>query len=592
MMNLALIKGKWEGELPPNIYSIKIINPNQYAWESGNTHTVYEVTVHHDWEGTGKDYLEPLTKESPVFHDDGTWTFQMTSERIPKGSNGTYRENLSASEAIVEVRYNTPDDPTVRTASASFTVDIGPSSEHRYKLDTSVATYMVVNNTGMDTVLDLSSRVTTFVNGAAPVGSRLKVYALWENRDLTNGTILNSGIVEKQLVITGEDNLSVRVPNEANRISLRTLAYNERDLEFLAPYMPASEDEVELKTQLWKFSEQKFVRQLSTEAYNAAWNYAKTRPTGVIDPYRICGVSMLDGNVNAIGMVDPTGICYSYANPTSTFSNFYDPVEWDSAQFVKLFSGTDIVIGLKADGTTLGMGNYHLPTSSYLAANPFPAGVKKISFIRGHLVALMNDGTVVNRHDTLDQLKVWSEAISSWTDIVDICVGEGWIVGVKSDGTVISASNPEVFSQDKLAGLEGKFVKKVYIVNQHYPIFIHDAGRVFLPGTEPGLYNAMAKIRTEVATWPDQVNHIVVTNDTTVYGFCDDDSKKQVWCTDSYMGDLVKNWSHIVAATEYKDGIIAIRCDGQILVNNSWRLEILKEKGSPLTWSASELVPV
>ena len=58
------------------------------------------------------------------------------------------------------------------------------------------------------------------------------------------------------------------------------------------------------------------------------------------------------------------------------------------------------------------------------------------------------------------------------------------------------------------------------------------------------------------------------------------------------MGDLVKNWGHIVAATEYKEGLIAIRCDGQILVNNSWRLEILKEKGSPLTWSASELVPV
>ena len=92
--------------------------------------------------------------------------------------------------------------------------------------------------------------------------------------------------------------------------------------------MPASEDEVEFKTQLWKFSEQKFVRQLSTEAYNAAWNYAKTRPIGVIDPYRLVGISSFGGTNNATAMIDPKGISYSYADPSPFPDDLYDLAEW------------------------------------------------------------------------------------------------------------------------------------------------------------------------------------------------------------------------------------------------------------------------
>ena len=592
MMNLALIKGRWTGDTAPTIYSIEITNASEYGWEGGRTHLVYDVSVHYDWEGTGTTYIESLTSTHPIFHDDGTWTFMMTSERINKGPNGFYRENLDGSSVSVNVKYTTADNPVPQTATDMFLSDIGPASEHRYKLQTSAPSYLVVNSGGLDTVLDVSSRVTTFTDGAAPVGSKLKVYAVWENRDLTNGTVINNGVVEKDLVVTGENNLSVRVPGEANRVSVRTLAYNERDLDFLAPVMPTSQDDVLSKTELWKYKEQKFIRTIDTATYNAAWEYAKSRSIGRIDPYRLAGVTLLGGDANAIAMVDPKGICYSYADPTPNFTNFYNQVLWDGAQYTKVFRGNDIVLGLKADGTVIPMGYVHTNISTYLAANPFPLGVKKIAISNSHAVALMENGTVVNRHDTIAAYKTWSEVVNSWTGIVDIEIGNGWIVGVKADGTVVSTSNSATFAQDRLSGLTGKFVKKVFKVAELYPIFIHDAGRVFLPGSDAGLYEKLANIRTAVATWPDQINHLVMVSKYYVYGFCDDDSKKQVWCTDSFKASQVNDWSHIVAATEYKNGILAIRCDGQILSSDLSDLEIPKTPGTPITWSASELVPI
>jgi len=104
---------------------------------------------------------------------------------------------------------------------------------------------------------------------------------------------------------------------------------------------------------------------------------------------------------------------------------------WTNIKSISSGQGATEVIGLKYDGTIVSTGNF---TGD---ENVWKNLVKVVAGVSGIKVGLKNDGTVVVDSSVVTELY----DAESWTDIVDIASGRYFILGLKSNGTLVSVGN-------------------------------------------------------------------------------------------------------------------------------------------------------
>ena len=130
--------------------------------------------------------------------------------------------------------------------------------------------------------------------------------------------------------------------------------------------------------------------------------------------------------------------------------------------------------------------------------------------------------------------------------------------------------------------------KKIYLIDEYYFAIIDDVGKVHVSGL-PGGRQTVDDMRTAAASWPELMCHIVC-NKYRMYAFCNHPSyEKQLWCSDPYGAAAIAGWHSMVAATVYANGIVAIRCDGQILSSTSTASSVKKPSNDPVLWSADRI---
>ncbi len=117
-----------------------------------------------------------------------------------------------------------------------------------------------------------------------------------------------------------------------------------------------------------------------------------------------------DGSVVAFGSGDGTGV--------SAWSDIIQVAAGDSCSF-----------GLKSDGTVVATG-----LSAYIAGVDVWTGITQIACGR-YAIALKSDGTCVTTYTN------YQAVVESWTDIVQVAQGAGFMYGLKSDGTVVTTSD-------------------------------------------------------------------------------------------------------------------------------------------------------
>ena len=118
---------------------------------------------------------------------------------------------------------------------------------------------------------------------------------------------------------------------------------------------------------------------------------------------------------------------YSLNYPVEKWRNIVDVVEISSA-----------AIGLTEDGKLVAEIDRNKRFQSFVDELQALRGVKKIIGNENLMMALLETGKVY-----CTSYQTWRAAIKNWDDIVDIAIDEVHCVGLKSNGTVVVASDPE-----------------------------------------------------------------------------------------------------------------------------------------------------
>lgn len=130
------------------------------------------------------------------------------------------------------------------------------------------------------------------------------------------------------------------------------------------------------------------------------------------------------------GITDSKDILIAGKIPTKKTYIYESVAEW--TDIVKIAANQDRIIGLKSDGTVIQANTYYTEINNWTDVVDIvgPKGAAESWFF----AALKSDGTVV-------QVGLKGFDKSDWTDIVQIASGAFYVVGLKSNGTVVVASN-------------------------------------------------------------------------------------------------------------------------------------------------------
>lgn len=136
------------------------------------------------------------------------------------------------------------------------------------------------------------------------------------------------------------------------------------------------------------------------------------------------------------------GFVYSNKSPNqvSKSSVFFDDMkEWTDIVDI---SGSDIgsIAGLRADGTVLVSHRMlgEIPGEYYMEVSKW-TDIIAISKTSRNILGLKSDGTVV----TAGLVNEGQKEVAEWTDIVAVSAGQNFHVGLKSDGTLVVAGEME-----------------------------------------------------------------------------------------------------------------------------------------------------
>lgn len=126
---------------------------------------------------------------------------------------------------------------------------------------------------------------------------------------------------------------------------------------------------------------------------------------------------------------DRGGIIALKADGTVLSAHWQDLVEhWRDIVLISL--GKECILGLKADGTVVAVGN-----NSYFGNHVSDwRNIVSVSAGNAHAVGLRSDGTVVTQGVNADGRC----NVNGWKDIVAVSAGEKHTVGLKKDGTVVA----------------------------------------------------------------------------------------------------------------------------------------------------------
>ena len=95
------------------------------------------------------------------------------------------------------------------------------------------------------------------------------------------------------------------------------------------------------------------------------------------------------------------------------------------------------IVVLDDDGV---ISHYSNGSATTIATVTDPDIVSQIAYGSHHIVILKTDGTVTAL--ITDKTESSGECdVSSWTDVIDIATGDGFTIGLKSDGTILTAGN-------------------------------------------------------------------------------------------------------------------------------------------------------
>lgn len=568
-MNLFIVKGVWTGSKEPEVKTIKLQAKGSYDWDTAE-YLVYDSS----W-----SYKET----APVFNSDGTWTFLVPETNIPPVDTG--RKVGNASVVSYAEAVNKPNMKAVVTyldesgaskeASATLlmnpeefgTISFGPGH--------SSATNPVFVNTG-DAQFDI---VYTIDPTKIRAGARLAIYVDWSDYDTLSNQSTKRGLIKKVLELdqyVGRNDFlalteTLSVPQGSTRAKFFVLPYNVNELPVVDYLVPTTDSEVTVKGAGWHHVEQKYIRWISEEDYNALWEAAKAK-SNPVDSTRIGLIhyqpDMFGGLVNSTDVNFVSGSAGTADERSS----------WDGEVFKKIFSGPSCCVAQRADGSTFGIGNTSSAPLSYLKANPLPNTVTKVAIGTMHIAGLTSDGKVI--HIGYDGAN-WYTAANSWTGIVDIAAGDIWTAGLKADGSIVVVKSGTNAYVDTSA-FAGKILKKIYSMGTDRIIAIDDTGKILISGTDSGATG----FRTAISTWPGDMTHVTASN-YKIYAFCKDYTKRQLWSTDPDEHDKLSSWHHLVAGVGTLTGFIGIRCDGQILATEWKNLQIRKKSGYPSTWIAT-----
>ena len=576
-MKLFKIQGDWSGAVHPVITNIKLKSTGMYAFEN----VEFEVF---NVDGINKD-------NPPILNDlNHRWGFIVTSEGIPKSTNEAYHGTLTTNNMKAIVTY-TGETGEPKTCEASLTVKDAVYAKVRYEPGHHGARYQVYPYAAHAVFLTLKASVSSNPEYIPRVGSRLLAYTVWDSYDEATDTYSEGGIIKNEVDLDpyigtdSEVRQYIEIPDTAARATIYTLSYNINEADVLSDILPANDYEVRQKVKLWDSSDVKYLKLVYDNEIDAIWSsiqYSKNP----IDPYRIG--STTGTWKEFVAMANFTGPSYSYSDAVNDSYTYYDPAVWDAATLVKVFSGPKCVAAITSDNSVITMGYSDGGIRSSIAANPFPAGLEKIAIGYTHAVGLLSNGTVVNRGNFYSD--TWQNGSNTWTDIVDVIAGNKWTVGVKADGSLVGVSSTANNSPIVSGQFTNVIAKKIYLIDEYNFAIIDDTGKIHISGTSGGS-QSVQEMRTAAASWPDLMSHIVC-NRYRMYAFCNNPSyEKQLWCTSQYGEAEVAGWHRIVAATLCPTGIVAIRCDGQILSSTNGAGSVKKPSNDPVLWSADRSIP-
>ncbi|PYI53381.1 OmpL47-type beta-barrel domain-containing protein [Paenibacillus flagellatus] len=136
-----------------------------------------------------------------------------------------------------------------------------------------------------------------------------------------------------------------------------------------------------------------------------------------------------DGKVYAAG-VDNDVVCFSSDNLSQKAT------QW--TQMKAVAAGDCFTVGLKADGTVVGIGKMN--GYGQISNLSDWSGIKQIAAGDNFTVGLTNAGKVVLKGNT----DYGQGNVGGWSGIVQIAAGDMFILGLRSDGTVVSTGGPDV----------------------------------------------------------------------------------------------------------------------------------------------------
>ena len=576
-MKLFKIQGDWSGAVHPVITNITLKSTGMYEFEN----VEFEIF---NVDGINKD-------NPPILNElNHRWSFIVTSEGIPKYTSYTYHDTLDTNNMKVIVTY-TGETGEPKTCEASLTVKDAVDAKVRYEPGHHGARYQVYPYAAHGVFLTLKAEVTSNPEYIPRVGSRLLAYTVWDSYDEATDTYSEGGIIKNEVDLDpyigtdSEVRQYIEIPDTAARATIYTLSYNINEADILSDVLPANDSEVRQKVKLWDSSDTKYLKLVYDNELDAIWSsiqYSKNP----IDPYRIG--STTGTWTEFVAMANLGGPSYSCSDVTNDSYTYYDPAVWDAATLEQVFSGPRCVAAITSDNSVITMGYSDGGIRSSIAANPFPADLCKIAIGYTHAVGLLYDGTVVNRGNFYSE--TWQNGSDAWTDIVDVIAGNNWTVGVKADGSLVGVSSTANNSPIVAGQFTNVIAKKIYLIDEYNFAIIDSTGKIHISGTSGGS-QSVQEMRTAAASWPNSMRHIVC-NRYRMYAFCNNPSyEKQLWCADTYGEAETVGWNRIVAAAISSSGLVAIRCDGQILSSTGAAMSVKKTSNNPVLWSADRSIP-
>jgi len=176
------------------------------------------------------------------------------------------------------------------------------------------------------------------------------------------------------------------------------------------------------------------------------------------------------------------------------------------------------------------------------------------------LAGLKADGTVVTDHKNLD--------VSDWTDIVDVCIGSSYILGLRSDGTVVAEVGVDPYGQ---CAVEEWTDIIAICTDEYHTLGLRADGKVVatdivVPATEAESAAYVDVGQDKVSGWRDIV--AVRIDDTCSFGIKADGSL--LMAGDGYYDDRVDGFSDIIDLEISEFVLLGLKKDGTVIYNDDW----------------------